>query len=105
MSGTSWIALFGRTVKKPWHERTRIPRADLTHNVIRRCASLEEQLSRRGGAQAVADRGLLVGTPDEVTAQLQTRAELVDELVVSVLPNTPNTWALFSQEVLPNLAR
>ena len=67
--------------------------------------SLEEELSKRGGAEVVADRGLLVGTPDEVTALLQTRAELVDELVVSVLPNTPSTWALFSREVLPNLAR
>jgi alkanesulfonate monooxygenase SsuD/methylene tetrahydromethanopterin reductase-like flavin-dependent oxidoreductase (luciferase family) len=66
---------------------------------------LEEELSKRGGAEAVTARGLVVGTPDQVTAELRTRAELVDEIVVSVLPNEPSTWALFSREVLPNLAR
>jgi alkanesulfonate monooxygenase SsuD/methylene tetrahydromethanopterin reductase-like flavin-dependent oxidoreductase (luciferase family) len=68
-------------------------------------ASLDEALSDRGGAEAVAARGLVAGTPDQVTSDLRERAELVDELVVSVLPNKPSTWALFSKEVLPNLAR
>lgn len=67
-------------------------------------ASLQEALAKRGGAKAAADRGLLAGTPDQVTVALRKRAECVDELVVSVLPNVPSTWALFSKEVLPNLA-
>ena len=68
-------------------------------------ASLEENLEKRGGAEAVAAQGLLAGTPDQISAALRARAELVDELVVSVLPNQPSTWALFAKEVLPNLAR
>jgi alkanesulfonate monooxygenase SsuD/methylene tetrahydromethanopterin reductase-like flavin-dependent oxidoreductase (luciferase family) len=68
-------------------------------------ASLKEALAKRGGARAVADQGLVAGTPDQVTVELRKRAELVDELVVSVLPNDTSTWAMFSKEVLPNLAR
>jgi len=67
--------------------------------------SLEEALSRRGGAEEVATQGLVAGTPDEVTAELRARADLVDELVVSVLPNVASNWLLFSTKVLPNLAR
>jgi alkanesulfonate monooxygenase SsuD/methylene tetrahydromethanopterin reductase-like flavin-dependent oxidoreductase (luciferase family) len=68
-------------------------------------ASLKENLEKRGGAKAVAAQGLLAGTPDHITAELTARAELVDELVVSVLPNESRAWAMFAKEVLPNLAR
>jgi alkanesulfonate monooxygenase SsuD/methylene tetrahydromethanopterin reductase-like flavin-dependent oxidoreductase (luciferase family) len=68
-------------------------------------ASLKENLEKRGGAKAVAAQGLLAGTPDDITAELTARIELVDELVVSVLPNESSAWALFAKEVLPNLAR
>jgi alkanesulfonate monooxygenase SsuD/methylene tetrahydromethanopterin reductase-like flavin-dependent oxidoreductase (luciferase family) len=66
---------------------------------------LDEAVAKRGGVQAVAAQGLVAGRPDEVIDELRVRAELVDELVVSVLPNEPRTWALFSREVMPGLAR
>jgi hypothetical protein len=66
---------------------------------------LKENLEKRGGAKAVAAQGLLAGTPDHITSELTARTELVDELVVSVLPNEPSAWAMFAKEVLPNLAR
>jgi hypothetical protein len=39
-----------------------------------------------------------------VAAQLSERAALVDQLVVSVLPNRAESWKLFSTEVLPALS-
>lgn len=68
-------------------------------------ASLDEAINRRGGGTAVTGEGLITGTPDEVGARLTTIAELVDELVVSVLPNTAATWRLFASTVLPVLVR
>ncbi len=67
--------------------------------------SLAEALARRGGREEVTRAGLVAGTPAEVTAELRSRAEVVDELVLSVLPNVPSTWHVLATEVLPNLGR
>jgi alkanesulfonate monooxygenase SsuD/methylene tetrahydromethanopterin reductase-like flavin-dependent oxidoreductase (luciferase family) len=65
--------------------------------------SLDHQIARRGGEEALAASGLVAGTPALVASQLSERATLVDQLVVSVLPNQADSWMLFSSEVLPAL--
>ncbi len=67
--------------------------------------TLDEAIARRGGRTAVTGDGLIAGTPGEVIAELAVRAELVDELVVSVLPNVAENWRLFASAVLPELVR
>jgi alkanesulfonate monooxygenase SsuD/methylene tetrahydromethanopterin reductase-like flavin-dependent oxidoreductase (luciferase family) len=68
-------------------------------------ASLEEAVARRGGSNAVMGDGLIAGTPGQVAHELRARAELVDELVVSVLPNEARNWRLFATAVMPGLVR
>jgi alkanesulfonate monooxygenase SsuD/methylene tetrahydromethanopterin reductase-like flavin-dependent oxidoreductase (luciferase family) len=63
--------------------------------------ALAAELRRRG---ALAP-GAIAGTPEEVAAALNQRAASVSELVVSVLPNRPETWLLFGREVVPRLGR
>jgi alkanesulfonate monooxygenase SsuD/methylene tetrahydromethanopterin reductase-like flavin-dependent oxidoreductase (luciferase family) len=58
---------------------------------------LERRRSTAGTNQPIA------GTAAQVADELSRRAEVVDEVVVSVLPNRPATWELFAAEVLPQL--
>ncbi|HUO46579.1 MAG TPA: LLM class flavin-dependent oxidoreductase [Acidimicrobiia bacterium] len=64
---------------------------------------LKEALLRRSGGSALPGAPLISGTPSQVVEELSLRSSLVDELVLSVLPNRPATWELFAAEVLPNL--
>ncbi|HKX75267.1 MAG TPA: hypothetical protein VJR05_07740 [Acidimicrobiia bacterium] len=63
-------------------------------------AELGEMLERRS---AIAANQPISGTPPQIVEELSRRAQLVDELVVSVLPNRRATWDLFAGEVLPHL--
>ncbi len=64
---------------------------------------LAEVLARRARNGAVSGDDLVVGTPAQVIEGLSSRAELVDEMVLSILPNRPASWELFASEVLPTL--
>lgn len=63
---------------------------------------LGDLLAVRGGRATSGER-LLAGTPAQMAEELSRRAELVDELVVSVLPNRREVWELFADEVLTRL--
>ena len=65
--------------------------------------TLDAAVATRGGIEAVAAAGLTAGTPGRVVDHLAALAEIADELVVSVLPNNRENWALLSREVLPHL--
>lgn len=65
--------------------------------------SLDATVAERGGMEAIAASGLTAGTPAQVVEYLASLAAIADELVVSLLPNLPETWVLFSREVLPHL--
>jgi alkanesulfonate monooxygenase SsuD/methylene tetrahydromethanopterin reductase-like flavin-dependent oxidoreductase (luciferase family) len=45
----------------------------------------------------------MAGTPGRVIDHLGELATVADELVISILPNVPENWELFSREVLPFL--
>lgn len=62
-------------------------------------ASLDEAIARRGGAE-----GVTAGLPAAIAEHLAGLVEAgADELIVSILPNRPQTWELFAGEVLPRL--
>jgi alkanesulfonate monooxygenase SsuD/methylene tetrahydromethanopterin reductase-like flavin-dependent oxidoreductase (luciferase family) len=65
--------------------------------------ALEEAVAARGGAEAIAAAGMMAGTPGRVIDHLGELAKVADELVVSILPNLPESWQLFSRKVLPFL--
>jgi len=66
-------------------------------------SSLDAAIAARGGLEAIALAGLTAGTPAQIVDHLGSLAAIADELVVSVLPNLPDNWLLFAQEVLPAL--
>jgi alkanesulfonate monooxygenase SsuD/methylene tetrahydromethanopterin reductase-like flavin-dependent oxidoreductase (luciferase family) len=65
--------------------------------------SLDSEIAARGGTEALARSGMIAGTAPRLVESLGVLGALADELVVSVLPNTPENWTRFSQEVLPHL--
>ena len=65
--------------------------------------ALDEAIAARGGIEALDAAGLMAGTPGRVIDHLGALATVADELVVSILPNVPENWELFSREVLPFL--
>jgi GTP:adenosylcobinamide-phosphate guanylyltransferase len=42
----------------------------------------------------------VAGTPPVIKRRLEELSEVVDEIIVSVVPNRPPNWELFSQAVL-----
>ncbi|MGH8959405.1 MAG: LLM class flavin-dependent oxidoreductase [Acidimicrobiia bacterium] len=58
-------------------------------------ASLEKQIADRGGSQ-----GTVAGTPLKIKSHLERIGSVVDEIIVSVVPNRSPNWELFSQAVL-----
>ena len=58
-------------------------------------ASLEKQIRERGGS-----RGTIAGTPSKIRSHLERVGSVTDEVIVSVVPNRPPNWELFSQAVL-----
>ncbi|MGH8923184.1 MAG: LLM class flavin-dependent oxidoreductase [Acidimicrobiia bacterium] len=58
-------------------------------------AALSKQVAERGGAE-----GAVAGTPPVIKRHLKEISELVDEIVVSVVPNRPPNWELMAQSVL-----
>ena len=65
--------------------------------------ALDAAVSARGGTEAVAASGMTAGTPGRVVEHLASLAAIVDELVVSILPNSRENWLLLSKEVLPQI--
>ena len=65
--------------------------------------TLDEAVGARGGLEAIAAAGLTAGTPGRLVDHLGELSTVADELVVSILPNLPENWELFSREVLPFL--
>jgi alkanesulfonate monooxygenase SsuD/methylene tetrahydromethanopterin reductase-like flavin-dependent oxidoreductase (luciferase family) len=58
-------------------------------------AALAKQIAERGGSQ-----GTIAGTPSVIKGHLQDLGQVVDELVVSIVPNRPPSWELFARSVL-----
>jgi alkanesulfonate monooxygenase SsuD/methylene tetrahydromethanopterin reductase-like flavin-dependent oxidoreductase (luciferase family) len=54
-------------------------------------------------ARPADDHGLVTGSPGSVVDSLGRLKEVVDELVVSVLPNRPEGWQVFRSEILTKL--
>ncbi len=55
-------------------------------------------------AALAGERSAIVGDPARVAAELdEYLAEGADELVVSIIPNRPERWQLFADEVIPRL--
>jgi alkanesulfonate monooxygenase SsuD/methylene tetrahydromethanopterin reductase-like flavin-dependent oxidoreductase (luciferase family) len=62
-------------------------------------ADLAALVSRRGG-----ERGVIAGTPADLVEALSLRVEAgATHLVISVLPNVEERWALFAERVIPGL--
>ena len=67
--------------------------------VGRDTSDVDRLLEARAGA--LSD---VIGTPDQVVDRLQRLVEAgADHLVVSILPNRPDRWELFVDEVVPKL--
>lgn len=60
--------------------------------------ALEGEIAKRGSRQ-----GVIAGTPKTVVSQLAPIADIADQMVVSVLPNRPDNWNLFANEVLARM--
>jgi alkanesulfonate monooxygenase SsuD/methylene tetrahydromethanopterin reductase-like flavin-dependent oxidoreductase (luciferase family) len=58
-------------------------------------ATLATRIAERGGSE-----GAVAGTPPVIKRRLEELSEVVDEIIVSVVPNRPPNWELFSQAVL-----
>ena len=58
-------------------------------------ATLATRIAERGGSE-----GVLAGTPPVIKQHLESLSEVVDQIIVSVVPNRPPNWELFSQAVL-----
>jgi alkanesulfonate monooxygenase SsuD/methylene tetrahydromethanopterin reductase-like flavin-dependent oxidoreductase (luciferase family) len=65
--------------------------------------ALDAEVAARGGPEAILQSGLTAGTAAQIVDHLASIAMIADEIVVSVLPNTPDNWLRFAQEVLPLL--
>lgn len=58
-------------------------------------ATLATRLAERGGSE-----GAVAGTPPTIKGHLEELSQVVDQIIVSVVPNRPSNWQLFSQAVL-----
>lgn len=58
-------------------------------------ATLATRIAERGGSE-----GVVAGTPAVIKRHLEELSEVVDQIIVSVVPNRPPNWELFSQAVL-----
>jgi alkanesulfonate monooxygenase SsuD/methylene tetrahydromethanopterin reductase-like flavin-dependent oxidoreductase (luciferase family) len=65
--------------------------------------TLDSAVAARGGAEAVTASGMTAGTPGRIVEHLASLAAVADDLVISILPNLPENWHLFSHEVLSQL--
>lgn len=65
--------------------------------------TVDEAVAARGGVEAITAAGLTAGTPGRVIDHLGELTTVADELVISILPNVPQNWELFSREVMPFL--
>jgi alkanesulfonate monooxygenase SsuD/methylene tetrahydromethanopterin reductase-like flavin-dependent oxidoreductase (luciferase family) len=60
--------------------------------------ALTQEVANRGNSE-----GVIAGTPERVATRLAEIAAVADRMVVSVLPNRPANWELFTTEVLGRL--
>ena len=58
-------------------------------------ATLATRIAERGGSE-----GVVAGTPPVIRRHLEELSGVVDQIIVSVVPNRPPNWELFSQAVL-----
>lgn len=61
--------------------------------------ALEREVAKRGSRE-----GLIAGTPRTIVSRLAPIAGLADQMVISVLPNRPDNWQLFANEVLGQMS-